>query len=172
MSITEKRSTIPRKRRKNKEITSCCDEIYKNGLNGHLKSSHQNHGNGPEKCKQQLSRQKFWFSSLVFAALAFLSFWPTLFNGLVFDDQPAIVNNLDVRPQITPVHRIFLNDFWGTNILKVWSVLTFISEYWTKQEENLEPKGSNPGSICAKNTSLNGVFLMKPLIKMRFIFSI
>lgn len=43
-----------------------------------------------------------------------------LYCGFVFDDINAIKENRDLRPQ-TPISNIFLNDFWGTPIHKVWT---------------------------------------------------
>ncbi|CAG4941415.1 unnamed protein product [Colias eurytheme] len=42
-----------------------------------------------------------------------------LYCGFVFDDISAIKENRDLRPQ-TPISNIFLNDFWGTPIHKLF----------------------------------------------------
>ena len=39
----------------------------------------------------------------------------TLYCGIVYDDEPAILKNKDLRPS-TPWHELFLHDFWGTKI--------------------------------------------------------
>lgn len=57
--------------------------------------------------------------SLIIALIAFTSYLPSLYNGFVFDDYPAIINNKDVKSDRTYLYSIFFNDFWGTPIIKV-----------------------------------------------------
>ncbi|GBM08234.1 hypothetical protein AVEN_82924-1 [Araneus ventricosus] len=49
----------------------------------------------------------------VIAVSAFLCYLNSLTCGLVFDDQPAIRENMDLRPT-TPLSNLLFNDFWGT----------------------------------------------------------
>ncbi|GIY21423.1 uncharacterized protein CDAR_206251 [Caerostris darwini] len=51
--------------------------------------------------------------SWVIGISAFLCYLNSLTCGLVFDDQPAIRDNMDVRPT-TPWSNLLNNDFWGT----------------------------------------------------------
>ncbi len=39
--------------------------------------------------------------------------------GFAFDDMSAIRDNRDLRPR-TPLSQLFLNDFWGQGMTKVW----------------------------------------------------
>lgn len=51
-------------------------------------------------------------------ALIFLSYWPSLFGELVFDDRPAIIENQDLRPT-TPWSQLWFNDYWGNALTSV-----------------------------------------------------
>ena len=55
---------------------------------------------------------------LLVVVVCCLSYWPSIWGQLVFDDRPAIIDNKDLRPN-TPLYRLFQNDFWGTPIHKV-----------------------------------------------------
>lgn len=50
--------------------------------------------------------------------VAFLCYANSLLCGLVFDDQPAIRDNMDLRPS-TPITNLLYNDFWGTPMQRV-----------------------------------------------------
>ncbi|KAL3281117.1 hypothetical protein HHI36_004339 [Cryptolaemus montrouzieri] len=52
---------------------------------------------------------------ITISVAAFICYCNTLWGSFLFDDTEAIVKNKDVMP-FTPVHEIFQNDFWGTNI--------------------------------------------------------
>lgn len=44
--------------------------------------------------------------------VAVLCYLNSLDGELVHDDIPAIMNNMDLRPE-TPIMGIFMNDYWG-----------------------------------------------------------
>ena len=52
-------------------------------------------------------------AGLVCAGVAVLVYLNTLDCGMIYDDEPAIKWNRDIRSQV-PWKQIFLNDFWGT----------------------------------------------------------
>ncbi|CAL1294996.1 unnamed protein product [Larinioides sclopetarius] len=76
---------------------------------------------------------------------AFLCYLNSLTCGLVFDDRPAIRENMDLRPT-TPLSNLLYNDFWGTPMHREEShksyrplcVLTFRINYWLHE---LNPLG-------------------------------
>ena len=66
------------------------------------------------------------------AALVYLN---SLHGLLVFDDEPAIVRNMDVRPELVPFGDLWRHDFWGTPIAfstsnKSYRPLTVASFRW------------------------------------------
>ncbi|KAK0135687.1 Transmembrane and TPR repeat-containing protein 3 [Merluccius polli] len=54
-----------------------------------------------------------WKEVVLLSVLVVGCYWNTLSCGFVFDDVSAILDNKDLRPA-TPLHNLFLNDFWGT----------------------------------------------------------
>ncbi|XP_004564502.1 protein O-mannosyl-transferase TMTC3 [Maylandia zebra] len=54
-----------------------------------------------------------WKEILLLSGLVVGCYWNSLSCGFVFDDVSAILDNKDLRPS-TPIHNLFLNDFWGT----------------------------------------------------------
>ena len=54
-------------------------------------------------------------ASLLAAGVAILVYLNTLDCGMVYDDEPAIVANKDLRPE-TPWSNLLFNDFWGTSM--------------------------------------------------------
>ena len=48
-----------------------------------------------------------------------VTYWPSIWGQLVFDDRPAIIENKDLRSH-TPLYRLFQNDYWGTPLYKVF----------------------------------------------------
>ena len=52
-------------------------------------------------------------AGLLAAGLAVLVYLNTLDCGMVYDDEPAINSNADLRPE-TPWTNLLRNDFWGT----------------------------------------------------------
>ena len=56
--------------------------------------------------------------SMAVAVVATVVYWNALQCGFVFDDISAIKDNKDIRPH-TPISNLFLNDFWGTSMIKV-----------------------------------------------------
>uniref|UniRef100_A0A8C7Z1F5 Protein O-mannosyl-transferase TMTC3 n=1 Tax=Oryzias sinensis TaxID=183150 RepID=A0A8C7Z1F5_9TELE len=54
-----------------------------------------------------------WKEIVLLTGLVAGCYWNSLSCGFVFDDVSAILDNKDLRPA-TPLHNLFLNDFWGT----------------------------------------------------------
>ncbi|TSS60369.1 Transmembrane and TPR repeat-containing protein 3 [Bagarius yarrelli] len=54
-----------------------------------------------------------WKEAGLLVALVVGCYWNSMLCGFVFDDVSAILDNKDLRPS-TPIHNLFLNDFWGT----------------------------------------------------------
>jgi hypothetical protein len=82
---------------------------------------------------------------LLLVVVCCLSYWPSIWGQLVFDDRPAIVDNKDLRPN-TPLYRLFQNDFWGTPIHKEQShrsyrPLTILTFRWNFGIHGLNPMG-------------------------------
>lgn len=48
----------------------------------------------------------------------FVAYHPALDADLVFDDQAAIVQNADIRPETNWLN-LFKNDYWGTKLNSV-----------------------------------------------------
>jgi len=67
------------------------------------------------------------FSSLlaVTVAVCYLNSLPC---GFVFDDMSAIRDNKDLRLE-TPIINLFLNDFWGTPMHKVYFDILYILQW-------------------------------------------
>ncbi|XP_015921706.1 protein O-mannosyl-transferase Tmtc3 [Parasteatoda tepidariorum] len=73
----------------------------------------------------------------IIAISSFMCYANSLNCGLVFDDRPAIVENMDLRPK-TALSNLLFNDFWGTPMHKEEShksyrplcVFTFRLNYW------------------------------------------
>lgn len=57
-------------------------------------------------------------SSLIIILVTTIAYWPCLYAELVFDDQPAIVDNLDVKG-CSPIYHLFTNDYWGRSMTDV-----------------------------------------------------
>ncbi|RHY12709.1 hypothetical protein DYB30_002520, partial [Aphanomyces astaci] len=49
-------------------------------------------------------------------ATAFVAFGNTMFSHFTWDDRGAILMNLDVRTDVTPLRDLFAHDFWGMNL--------------------------------------------------------
>uniref|UniRef100_A0A3Q4B2P4 dolichyl-phosphate-mannose--protein mannosyltransferase n=1 Tax=Mola mola TaxID=94237 RepID=A0A3Q4B2P4_MOLML len=63
-----------------------------------------------------------WKEILLLTGLVVGCYWNSLSCGFVFDDVSAILDNKDLRPS-TPLHNLFLNDFWGTSMAEVTGVV-------------------------------------------------
>uniref|UniRef100_A0A672Z2G2 Protein O-mannosyl-transferase TMTC3 n=1 Tax=Sphaeramia orbicularis TaxID=375764 RepID=A0A672Z2G2_9TELE len=63
-----------------------------------------------------------WKEILLLTGLVVGCYWNSLSCGFVFDDVSAILDNKDLRPS-TPLHNLFLNDFWGTPMAEVTGVV-------------------------------------------------
>uniref|UniRef100_A0AAX7UVE7 Protein O-mannosyl-transferase TMTC3 n=1 Tax=Astatotilapia calliptera TaxID=8154 RepID=A0AAX7UVE7_ASTCA len=63
-----------------------------------------------------------WKEILLLSGLVVGCYWNSLSCGFVFDDVSAILDNKDLRPS-TPIHNLFLNDFWGTPMAEVTGVV-------------------------------------------------
>ncbi|XP_054713939.1 protein O-mannosyl-transferase Tmtc3-like [Uloborus diversus] len=96
-----------------------------------------------------------WRNFLI-ATIACICYLNSLSCGLVFDDQPAIRDNMDVRPS-TPLFKLLYNDFWGTPLQREDShksyrplcVMTFRINYWLHE--------LNPWGYHLANTVLHVV---------------
>lgn len=63
--------------------------------------------------------------NMLLTYLILISYWPSLWaEELVFDDQPAIIHNKDIRPD-TSWYKIWLNDYWGTPLKSVSTIFLF-----------------------------------------------
>jgi len=58
---------------------------------------------------------KMWAVATVCAILGSAVYMNTLHCGIVYDDEPAILKNNDLRPS-TLWRELFFHDFWGTEI--------------------------------------------------------
>ncbi|ETV83022.1 hypothetical protein, variant [Aphanomyces astaci] len=56
------------------------------------------------------------WSVVVVGAAAFVAFGNTMFSHFTWDDRGAILMNLDVRTDVTPLRDLFAHDFWGMNL--------------------------------------------------------
>ena len=106
-------------------------------------------------------------SGLLVALLAVLVYLNTLDCGMVYDDEPAILSNKDLRPD-TPWTSILWNDFWGAEMTSKTShksyrplcVATFRLNYLLHE---LQPMGYHlvnvllHGAVCYLYVQLCGV---------------
>nr|CAI5859454.1 unnamed protein product [Callosobruchus analis] len=67
--------------------------------------------------------------SVVIVLTCVLCYHNSYYCGFVFDDISAIKENRDLRPH-TPLINVFLNDFWGTPMHKVWRRARFPVRYF------------------------------------------
>nr|XP_046920645.1 protein O-mannosyl-transferase Tmtc3-like [Dermatophagoides farinae] len=75
--------------------------------------------------------------SMILFILIIISYWPTFYAELVFDDRPAIIQNDDLRSSKTSWTQLWFNDYWGTPLKSTLShksyrpltVLTFRINY-------------------------------------------
>ena len=79
----------------------------------------------------------FTVASVVVSCASVLCYFNSCKGDFVFDDSEAIVGNKDLKPDI-PLGKLFLHDFWGTNIssntshksYRPLTILTFRFNYW------------------------------------------
>lgn len=89
----------------------------------------------------------------VIAVVSVLVYANTLFGGLVFDDNEAIVNNRDVREN-TPLASVFSNDFWGSPLThpeshKSYRPLTILTFRFNRNLHELNPWGYHLFNVLA-----------------------
>ena len=65
---------------------------------------------------------KLPFSGFIIATVCAICYYNSCNCGFVFDDISAIRDNKDVKPN-TPITNLFFNDFWGTPIRRVSSII-------------------------------------------------
>ena len=106
-------------------------------------------------------------AGLLAAGLAVLVYLNTLDCGMVYDDEPAIFTNKDLRPA-TPWSNLLWNDFWGTSMdnknshksYRPLCVATFRLNYLLHE---LQPMGYHlvnvllHGAVCYLYVQLCGV---------------
>ena len=63
-----------------------------------------------------LALWKAWIAVCVCSAVGGIVYLNTLKCGIVYDDEPAILKNNDLRPTASSWSELFLHDFWGTDI--------------------------------------------------------
>ena len=107
----------------------------------------------------------------VITVVSVLVFANTLFGGLVFDDQEAIVNNRDVRyvsclsslsccysclnhRENTPLASVFSSDFWGSPLThpeshKSYRPLTILTFRFNRNLHELSPWGYHLFNVLA-----------------------
>lgn len=79
----------------------------------------------------------FTIASVVVSCVSVLCYFNSCKGAFVFDDSEAIVGNKDLSPDI-PLGKLFLHDFWGTNVssntshksYRPLTILTFRFNYW------------------------------------------
>ena len=79
----------------------------------------------------------FTVASVVVFCVSVLCYFNSCKGDFVFDDSEAIEGNKDLNPDI-PLGKLFLHDFWGTNIssntshksYRPLTILTFRFNYW------------------------------------------
>ena len=82
-------------------------------------------------------RFSFYVASVIVFSVSIICYWNSCKAGFVFDDSEAIVANKDLRADV-PLGKLFLHDFWGTNIssnvshksYRPLTILTFRFNYW------------------------------------------
>ena len=106
-------------------------------------------------------------SGVLSSLIATLVYWNTLHCGIVYDDEPAIKKNMDLRPQ-GPWTDLLYHDFWGSSIASKTShksyrplcVATFRLNYLLHE---LQPMGYHlvnvllHGAVCYLYVQLCGV---------------
>lgn len=70
---------------------------------------------GPNNVERQ---KMFIIYSMILFVVCINCFFNSLQCGFVFDDNKAVISNLDLRPSI-PILDLFKNDFWGTPLTSV-----------------------------------------------------
>ena len=65
------------------------------------------------------------YAVAVLVVLGACCYFNSLDCGFVFDDASAIKDNKDLRPA-TPISQLFFNDFWGTPMHKVCTLVQSI----------------------------------------------
>jgi hypothetical protein len=86
------------------------------------------------------------------AAAAACCYMGSLNGEMVLDDNWAVTNNADVRPQ-TPVAKLLHNDFWGMNVHsetshKSWRPLTVLTLRWNFEKHQLDTFGYHAVNVA------------------------
>ena len=116
------------------------------------------------------SRLPVSFAGLLCLVIGSLVYINTLSCGIVYDDEPALKKNRDLRPSETSWTVLFSHDFWGTHITSPTShksyrplcVATFRLNYLLHE---LEPMGYHlvnillHGVVCYLYVQLCGLVL-------------
>ncbi|XP_071831925.1 protein O-mannosyl-transferase TMTC3-like isoform X2 [Apostichopus japonicus] len=97
---------------------------------------------GPNNVERQ---KMFIICSIILFVVCINCFFNSLQCGFVFDDNKAVISNLDLRPS-TPIWDLFKNDFWGTPLTsdrshKSYRPLTVLTFRWNYFLGELEPGG-------------------------------
>ena len=94
-------------------------------------------GGGEIDCDFPVPSFSFHVASVIVFFVSIICYWNSCNAGFVFDDSEAIVGNQDLKAEV-PLGKLFLHDFWGTNIssnlshksYRPLTILTFRFNYW------------------------------------------
>ncbi|ETW10483.1 hypothetical protein, variant 1 [Aphanomyces invadans] len=100
-----------------------------------------------------------WSVAAVGAA-AMIAYSNTTFSHFAWDDRGAILTNMDVRTDVTPIQSILYHDFWGMNLTSPHSHKSFRPVTVASFRLNYAIHGLHPHGYHLVNVLLHGVVSM------------